>query len=94
MPAISRLPEQERQEFLARLKRIEGQARGVQKMIEEDRDCLDILQQVSSARSALTSLSGEMLEAYALHCLRNPEEFTTYEEAVEQAVKTIVRSSR
>ncbi|HYI24201.1 MAG TPA: metal-sensitive transcriptional regulator [Thermomicrobiales bacterium] len=94
MPSIECLPDQERKDFLNRLKRIEGQARGIQKMIEEGRDCMDVIQQVASTKSALASLSGEMLEAYALHCLRHPDEFPSHDAAVEQAVRAIVRSGR
>jgi DNA-binding FrmR family transcriptional regulator len=94
MPGMNQIPDNERAEFLARLKRIEGQARGIQKMIEEGRDCLEVLQQVSSARSAMTSLSGEMLESFALHCFRHPDQFESAGEAVEQAVRAIVRSGR
>ena len=43
--------------LLARIKRIEGQARGLDKMIEEDRYCIDILQQIASLRSAANSLA-------------------------------------
>lgn len=92
MPSIHNLPAEERADLIARLKRIEGQARGIQGMIDEGRDCEDILNQVSAIRAATTALSGELLETFALHCLRHPEEFPSAEKAVEQAVRALVRS--
>lgn len=94
MPSIHNLPAMEREEFIARLKRVEGQAKGVQKMIEEGRDCVDVLNQLSAVRAAVTALSGEMLEAFALRCLRHPEEFSSPEKAVEEVVRALVRSGR
>ena len=94
MPSIHNLPVAEREEFIARLKRVEGQAKGIQKMIEEGRDCVDVMNQLSSVRAAVTSLSGEMLEAFALRCLRHPEEFPSPEKAVEEVVRALVRSGR
>lgn len=52
-----------------RLKRIEGQVRGVIRMIEEDRYCIDVLQQISSIRAALTSAESEVLKAHAASCV-------------------------
>lgn len=92
MPSIHNLPVEDRADLIARLKRIEGQARGIQGMIDEGRDCVDILNQVAAIRAATTGLSGELLETFALHCLRNPEDFPSPEQAVEQAVRALVRS--
>ncbi len=94
MPSISNLPESERAEMQARLKRIEGQAKGVQKMVDEGRDCVDILNQLAAIKAAVNSLSGELLEAYALRCLQHPDEFPSQEAAIEQAVRALVRSGR
>ncbi len=52
-----------------RLNRIQGQVRGVQKMIEEDVYCDDIITQISAIRSALTSLSRELFEAHLNSCI-------------------------
>lgn len=54
-----------------RLKRIEGQVRGVIRMIEEDRYCIDVLQQISSIRSALTRAESEILKAHAASCVED-----------------------
>jgi len=53
---------------LKRLRRIEGQVRGVQKMIEEDRYCSDILAQVSSVQQALRGVSQALLKNHLRHC--------------------------
>ena len=54
---------------LKRLRRIEGQVRGLQRMVEEDKYCIDILTQVSAATRALQSFSLELLEEHLAHCV-------------------------
>ncbi len=58
---------------LQRLARVEGQLRGVQKMIAEDRDCKDIVQQLIAIRSAVQSASLNFMQDVAAECLLNPE---------------------
>lgn len=53
---------------LKRLRRIEGQVRGLQKMIEEDRYCADILTQISSVQEALRSVGRELMRNHLKHC--------------------------
>lgn len=53
---------------LKRLRRIEGQVRGLQKMIEEDRYCADILMQVSSVQEALRGVGRELMRNHLKHC--------------------------
>lgn len=52
-----------------RLARIEGQVRGLSKMIEDDRYCIDILTQVKAVQAALRKVEGELLADHADHCL-------------------------
>lgn len=59
--------------LLKRLNRIEGQVRGVSKMVEEDKYCIDILTQVSAAKAALDKVALELLRDHAKHCLTNDE---------------------
>jgi DNA-binding FrmR family transcriptional regulator len=94
MPSIHNLPESERTEIIDRLKRVEGQAKGIQRMIEDGRDCIEVMNQLAAVKAAVNALSGESLEAFALRCLQHPEEFRSPQEAVEQAVKALVRSGR
>ena len=59
---------QGKQDAINRLKRIEGQVRGLQKMVEEDRYCADILVQVSSVQEALRGVSRELMRNHLKHC--------------------------
>jgi DNA-binding FrmR family transcriptional regulator len=60
-------------QVLARLNRIEGQVRGVSKMVQDDKYCIDILTQVSAAKAALDKVALELLRDHARHCLTNDE---------------------
>jgi DNA-binding FrmR family transcriptional regulator len=60
-------PEARRANVL-RLRRIEGQVRGLQKMVEEDRYCADVLIQVSSVQEALRAVARELLRHHLRHC--------------------------
>lgn len=55
--------------YLARLKRIEGQARGVHRMVEEEQYCIDILTQISALTSALQGVALGLLEDHLRHCV-------------------------
>jgi CsoR family transcriptional regulator, copper-sensing transcriptional repressor len=58
-----------RDEYLKRLRRIEGQVRGLQKMVEDDKYCIDILTQVSAATKALQSVALGLLDDHLAHCV-------------------------
>lgn len=74
---------------LARLRRIEGQVRGIQKMVDDERWCADILAQISSVQEALRSVSKELLHNHLKHCAvsaaeRSDEEAdAVYDEVVQ-----------
>ena len=55
--------------LLNRLNRIEGQVRGVARMVEEDRDCIDVLTQLQAVRAALAKVESEMLKDHLGHCI-------------------------
>lgn len=59
-------------DLTVRLRRIEGQVRGVEKMVQEERDCAAILQQMSAVRSAMHQASLVLARAYAQRCLLEP----------------------
>ena len=55
--------------LVTRLHRIEGQVRGIEKMVDEDRYCVDILTQISAATTALESLALQILDQHIRHCV-------------------------
>jgi DNA-binding FrmR family transcriptional regulator len=57
--------------LLNRLKRIEGQVRGVARMIEDDRYCIDVLTQLQAVRAALSRVETEMLKDHLGHCIES-----------------------
>lgn len=57
--------------LLSRLRRIEGQVRGVANMVEEDRYCIDIITQITALRSALDAVALQLLEDHTHHCVKN-----------------------
>ena len=59
----------EKDDYLKRLRRIEGQVRGIQRMIDEDTYCIDILTQVSAATKALQSVAVGLLDEHVRHCV-------------------------
>lgn len=60
---------QNKDDYLKRLRRIEGQVRGLQRMIDEDQYCIDILTQVAAATKALQSVAIGLLEEHLGHCV-------------------------
>jgi len=58
-----------KQDYLARLRRVEGQMRGLQRMVEEDKYCIDVLTQVSAATKALQAFSLSLLEEHLSGCV-------------------------
>ena len=83
--------------YLRRLRRIEGQARGLQRMVEDEKYCIDILTQVSAMTSALQSVALGLLEDHLGHCVvqaaatGGPEAEAKVREASE-AIARLVRS--
>jgi DNA-binding FrmR family transcriptional regulator len=60
---------QDKEDYLKRLRRIEGQVRGLQKMVEDDKYCIDILTQVSAVTKALQAVALGLLEDHLGHCV-------------------------
>jgi len=70
---------QAKDKLLNRLRRIEGQVRGVQTMVADERNCRDIIQQLSAIRSAVQGVSTLLLEDYMTDCFVNLEEKNPHE---------------
>ncbi len=75
--------------LINRLRRIEGQVRGVQSMVSDERNCRDILQQLSAIRSAVQGVSLLLMEDYMSDCFVNLEEKTTQER--DELLKDIIK---
>ena len=81
-------------EVLARLRRAEGQVRGVQRMVEEDAYCIDILTQISAATNALKKIAVALLDDHIRHCVADPEHHPGTDMVAEAtaAIERLVRS--
>ena len=75
--------------LINRLRRIEGQVRGVQSMLADERNCTDILQQLSAIRSAVQGVSLLLVEDYMSDCFVNLEEKTPQER--EELLKDLLQ---
>ena len=58
-----------KEQLLGRLARVEGQVRGVGRMVGEDRECIDVLVQIAAARAALDGIALGLLDGHARHCI-------------------------
>ena len=74
-----------------RLRRIEGQVRGLQRMIQEDTYCIDVLTQVNSVNAALRAVAMELLEDHVRHCVRESIRRGSGDEKVEELMAAVVR---
>ncbi len=84
----------EKDDYLARLRRIEGQIRGLQRLIEDDTYCIDVLTQVSAATRALQSVAVGLLDEHVRHCVRDAavgDDEAHADHMVTEALKAIER---
>ncbi|PWS43529.1 hypothetical protein DKT74_16180 [Streptomyces sp. ZEA17I] len=86
----------QKDEHLKRLRRIEGQIRGLQRMVDEDVYCIDILTQVSASTKALQSFALQLLEEHLRHCVADAavKGGAEIDAKVEEATKAIARLLR
>ena len=80
--------------LLKRLNRIEGQTRGVAKMVEEDRYCVDVLTQIAAIQSALDALALQLLESHTKGCVRSAMRSGDGEAAVDELLAVVRRFGR
>jgi len=80
-----------RPDVIKRLRRIEGQVRGVQKMVEEDRYCLEILTQITAIRAALDKVGMEILDGHARGCLTAAIKSGNSDTAIDELIKVLQR---
>lgn len=80
--------------LLKRLNRIEGQARGIAKMVEEDRYCVDVLTQIAAIQSALDALAMQLLESHTNGCVRSAIQSGDGDAAVDELMNLVKRFAR
>lgn len=74
-----------------RLAKIEGQVRGLQRMVDEDKYCIDILTQITAVTAALKAVGVGILDSQVRHCVRTSIEQGEGEEKIEELVATVAR---
>lgn len=86
----------EKDDYVKRLRRIEGQVRGLQRMVEEDAYCIDVLTQLSSVTKALQSVGVGLLDEHLRHCVRAAAEAGAQEgdDKIDEAVAAVDRLLR
>lgn len=79
---------------VTRLNRIEGQIKGIKRMVQEEKFCGDILIQVSAVKSALNNLGGIVLENYMQDCLRGYLDGETTEEELDRLIQVMLQYTK
>src|SRR5262245_2028402 len=85
---------QRKDDYLKRLRRIEGQARGLQRMVEDEKYCIDILTQVSAMTKALQAVSIGLLEEHLSHCVVDAARAGETDQADEKLTEAVAAISR
>ena len=84
--------ETDKKNMINRLKRVEGQLRGIQKMIEEEQECIDIVTQLSAVRSSINSIMGVAIAQKVQSCITHPSDNPDEQEArIKEAIKLIIK---
>jgi CsoR family transcriptional regulator, copper-sensing transcriptional repressor len=81
-------------QLLGRLKRIEGQVRGIERMVDDDRYCIDVLTQISAVQAALDKVALGLLDDHARHCVVGGEGPGDTEELTDELMAAVGRLMR
>ncbi|NLJ78411.1 MAG: metal-sensitive transcriptional regulator [Tissierellia bacterium] len=84
----------DKQAIIRRLRRIEGQIKGIQKMILDEQTCGDVLIQIVAARAAINSVGGLILENHMKGCLKNYLSGMTRDESLDELVNIMVKYTK
>lgn len=76
-----------------RLRRIEGQIRGIQRMVDQDQYCIDILTQLNSITAAVKAVGMGLLDEHVRHCVKDSIDQGTSDEKVEELLAAVARFS-
>lgn len=78
-------------DILKRLRRIEGQVKGIQRMIDNEECCNDVLVQIAAVRAAINKVGGLILENYSKTCIRQAVESNNNGDNVESLIETMIK---
>ena len=84
----------DKDKLITRLHRIEGQVRGVEKMVEDDRYCIDVLTQIGAVNTALESLAFKILDDHVRHCVSGALTSGDTEDALEKTEELLAAVQR
>ena len=76
---------------ISSIRRIEGQIRGIEKMIENGEYCIDILNQLKAAKNSIVSVEGKILKTHIEDCVKESLSGDQFEEKVDEIIKTLKR---
>ncbi|MGE4283467.1 MAG: metal-sensitive transcriptional regulator [Clostridia bacterium] len=83
--------ENTKEDILRRLKRIEGQVKGVHRMVEEEKYCADVLIQVAAVRAAINKVGGLILENHSKSCIRNAIKTEDKQETLDELIDIVLK---
>ncbi|MBO0780417.1 MAG: metal-sensitive transcriptional regulator [Ktedonobacteraceae bacterium] len=83
-----------KQKLLARLRRIEGQTRGLQRMVDEDKYCVDIMTQIAGVRAALDQVSLLLMENHLHHCVTDAIQEGNGDEKISEIMQVVKHYTR
>jgi DNA-binding FrmR family transcriptional regulator len=83
-----------KEQLLTRLKRIEGQVRGIESMVEDDRYCIEVLTQISAVQAALDKVALGLLDGHARHCVVDGHAKGSPEELTDELMAAVARLMR
>ncbi|MCW4359162.1 metal-sensing transcriptional repressor [Bacillus altitudinis] len=86
--------EKEKEQLINRLKRVEGQVRGIQQMIENDRYCIDVVNQISAVNAALKKVSLQLMEKHTHHCVADAIKSGNGDEAIEELMNVFAKLTK
>lgn len=88
------LSEREKTDIKKRLRRTGGQIAGIEKMVDDDRYCVDVLQQIMAARAALNQVALIMIESHTKSCVVNAIKENRTEEAVDELISVLSKFTK
>ncbi|MBP3950287.1 metal-sensing transcriptional repressor [Halalkalibacter suaedae] len=91
---VTHRQDREKDQLINRLKRIEGQVRGIQNMVTNDRYCVDILIQISAVNAAMKKVSLQLMEDHTKHCVADAIKQGNGDEAISELMDVVERLTK